>query len=56
MPVILSSKSFEERLDPTNEDTASLQRFLVPCDLNGMAAFSVGPVKGDGKGLIVSTD
>ncbi len=55
MPVILSPHTFEEWLDPTNEDTASLQRFLVPCDPAVMDAYSVGLVKGDGRGLIVPT-
>ena len=53
MPVLLSTQDFEEWLDPSNQDTASLLRFLVPCDPALMDAYAVGPVKGEGPGLIM---
>ena len=53
MPVILAPKSFDEWLDPANQDTESLQRFLVLCDPTFMNAYAVGPVKGEGPELIV---
>jgi putative SOS response-associated peptidase YedK len=53
MPVILSPEHFDEWLDPTNhQDSARLQRLLVPCEPLGMEACLVGPVKGDGPQLI----
>ena len=55
MPVILSTQDFEEWLDPSNQDTASLQRMLVPCDPAVMDAYAVGQVKGEGSELIVRT-
>ena len=54
MPVILSTLVCEEWLNSANQDVASLQRFLVPCDPNGMDAYAVGPVKGEGPELIMS--
>jgi putative SOS response-associated peptidase YedK len=53
MPVILAPESFDEWLDPTNhQDSARLQRLLLPCEPSGMEACLVGPVKGDGPQLI----
>jgi putative SOS response-associated peptidase YedK len=52
MPVILSPVDFDEWLDPSNQDTARLHRLLVPWDPTGMVAYQVGPVRGDGPGLI----
>lgn len=52
MPVILSEGDFDEWLDSSNQDTASLNRLLVPWDPAGMDAHAVGPVKGDGPGLL----
>lgn len=54
MPVILHPSSFEEWLDPAIQDAKRLPRLLVPCDPDGMNAHPVGPVRGEGPGLIVA--
>ncbi len=53
MPVILAAENFDEWLDPANQDTARIQRLLMPCDPGGMEAHEVGPVRGDGPELVV---
>lgn len=52
MPVILSAEHFDEWLDPANQEAPRLHRLLVPCDPSGMEGYAVGPVRGDGPGLI----
>lgn len=53
MPVILAPEHFDEWLDPSNRDTARVHRFLIPCDPSVLELYQVGPVKGEGPGLLV---
>ncbi len=52
MPVILAPEAHEEWLDPGVQGGERLARLLLPCDAVEMAAYKVGPVKGDGENLI----
>jgi putative SOS response-associated peptidase YedK len=52
MPVILAPEAHEEWLDPGIEGGERLARLLLPSDSVEMAAYKVGPVKGDGPNLI----
>lgn len=52
MPVILAPQHFQEWLDPGNQNTVSLQRLLVPCDISQMVADPVRPVRGDGPDIL----
>lgn len=52
LPEILSTQSLAKWMNPSVQDSQRLQRLLVPSDPTLMDAYLVGPVKGEGSGLI----
>ncbi len=60
MPVFLDAKDFDEWLDPNNNDTRSLQRFIKPYDADLMSCYrvgkDVGSVKNNRPDLLESID